>query len=70
MYNIGGYLSPHSVMWHRSTYPTKWKFMDLTHYNFNDYCARVALVADKIVYFGDSNDHATFVLEQQEIQRN
>ena len=69
MYNIGGLESSHSVIQCRpsSNYPAKWKFMDLSNYNFKGYCFREALVVeDKIVYFGSSDVEATFVLEQEQ----
>ena len=69
MYNIGGVKSSHAVMWCQlsSTYPSKWKFMDLPIYNFNGYYWRYALaVENKIVYFGASCKNTTFVLEQEE----
>ena len=41
--------------------------MDLPNYSFKGYCVQDALVVEnKIVYFGSSNKHATFVLVEEE----
>ena len=69
MYNIGGDKSSHPVMWCQlsATYPSKWKFMNISHYSLNGYYWREVLVVEnKIVYFGASCKNATFVLEQEE----
>ena len=69
MYNIGGDGSSHSVMQCHlsSTYAAEWKFMNIQNYSFKGYKYREALVVEnKIVYFGDWNKKATFVLEMEE----
>ena len=41
--------------------------MNLPNYNFKEYFDREAyVVKNKIVYFGDSNENATYVLERDE----
>ena len=67
MYNIGGDESSHSVMrsYLSSNYASKWEFMNLPNYNFENY-SFAFVVEDKIVYFGWNNKDATFVLEQEE----
>ena len=56
-------------MWCRlgSNQSPKWKFMEIPNFSFNGYSRREALVVEnKIVYFGSSDENASFVQEEGE----
>ena len=68
LYNIGGSESTHSVMW----YPlmateASWHAFNLVNSAFIGFENREAtLLEGKIVYFGDSNVEATYILKRKE----